>query len=112
MIRDLGHQVREASGGFEALAILGEGQHFDAIVTDFKMPGMDGAELAANVRKIAPDTPILLITGYTGSDEGVAGLPQLSKPFGQQKIATALAQLLNGGENIIEFPTKNPTKLR
>jgi CheY-like chemotaxis protein len=110
MIRDLGHQVTEASGGFEALAILGEGQHFDAIVTDFKMPGMDGAELAANARKIAPDTPILLITGYTGSEEDVAGLPRLSKPFGQQKIATALAQLLSGGENVIEFPTRNPTK--
>ncbi|HEY0628887.1 MAG TPA: response regulator [Sphingomicrobium sp.] len=110
MIRDLGHQVREASGGFEALAILGEGHHFDAIITDFKMPGMDGGELAGKIREVLPHMPILLITGYTGSDEDVAGLPRLSKPFGQKKIATALAQLLGSDENIIEFPARRPTK--
>ena len=112
MIRDLGHQVTEASGGFEALAVLREGHHFDAIITDFKMPGMDGGELARKVREIFPNTPILLITGYTGSDEGVVGLPRLSKPFGQQKIASALSRLLDSDENIIEFPTRGPTKAR
>lgn len=112
MIRDLGHQVREASGGFEALAILGEEHRFDAVITDFKMPGMDGGELAGKIREILPGTPILLITGYTGSDEEVADLPRLSKPFGQQKIAAALARLLDSGKNVIDFPARSPTKTR
>ena len=104
MIRDLGHRVMEASGGFEALAMLAEGHSFDAIVTDYKMPGMDGAELVKKVRDIMPDMPVLLITGYTGTSEGLSHLPRLSKPFGQVEIAAALAGLFADPENVIKFP--------
>ena len=112
MIRDLGHQVRDASGGFEALAILAEGDEFDVIVTDYKMPGMDGAELAEKVRKVRPDAAILLITGYTGTGEAVANLPRLSKPFGQAEIAAALGRLFDASETVIKFPSrKRPTSV-
>ena len=104
MIRDLGHQVREASGGLEALAILAEGDQFDVIVTDYKMPGMDGAELADKVRDVRPDTGILLITGYTGAREEVLHLPRLAKPFGQAGIASALARFSEPDANILKFP--------
>jgi CheY-like chemotaxis protein len=105
MIRDLGHEVREASGGFEALAILTEGGQFDVLVTDYKMPGMDGAELAEKVRELCPETAVLLITGYTGTGDEVLHLPRLSKPFGQVEIATALGQLVAGDKNIVQFPS-------
>jgi signal transduction histidine kinase/ActR/RegA family two-component response regulator len=110
MMRDLGHQVREASGGFEALAILAEDGRFDVVVTDYKMPGMDGAELAGNVRKLRPDAAILLITGYTGTGEAVANLPCLSKPFGQIEIATALGRLFDANETVINFPSRKRPK--
>ena len=104
MIRDLGHQVREASGGLEALTILAEGGDFDVVVTDYKMPGMDGAELADKIHEIRPDTGILLITGYTGAREEVLHLPRLAKPFGQAGIASALARFSGPDANILRFP--------
>lgn len=104
MIRDLGHQVREASGGLEALTILAEGDDFDVVVTDYKMPGMDGAELADKIHEIRPDTGILLITGYTGAREEVLHLPRLAKPFGQAGIASALARFSGPDANILRFP--------
>lgn len=110
MIRDLGHQVREASDGLEALAILAEGDHFDVVVTDYKMPGMDGAELAERVREIRPETGILLITGYTGARDEELQLPRLSKPFGQAGVAAALARFSGQPGNVIKFPAgKWPT---
>ena len=108
MIRDLGHKVKEAAGGFEALAQLAEGHQFDVVVTDYKMPGMDGGELAKKIRELRPDCAILLITGYTGTSEAVPNLPRLSKPFGQSEIAAALGNLLGADPNVIKFPGKRP----
>ena len=110
MIRDLGHQVTEASGGFEALALLADGETFDVVVTDYKMPGMDGAELARKVRKLRPETAILMITGYTGSGAAVPNLPRLSKPFGQVEMAGALARLFGTDKNVIKFPSASRRK--
>lgn len=52
----------EASGGEEALAMMAE-QSYSLIVTDIRMPGMDGLELAERIRS-ASDVPILILSGY------------------------------------------------
>jgi PAS domain S-box-containing protein len=105
MLRDLGHTVTEASGGAQALGKLAAGLHVDAVVTDYKMPRIDGAELAGRIRETRPQMPVLLITGYTGIVEQVADLPQLAKPFVQADLAEALARLV-GGDKIIRFPMR------
>jgi signal transduction histidine kinase len=69
MLRDLGHDVTEASDGQGALLLLQEEPGFDAVVSDYKMPRMDGAELAERIRQVRPNMPILLITGYTGTTD-------------------------------------------
>ena len=90
MLRALGHRVIEAEGGAEALAIVGNTPDIDAVVTDYKMPRMDGAEFAARVRGFRGDLPILLISGYTGAADPIEGLPRLNKPFGLADLAAAL----------------------
>ncbi|AJP74133.1 response regulator [Sphingomonas hengshuiensis] len=97
MIRDLGHHVTEAGSGAEALALLASGLDVDVVITDYKMPRMDGAELAQRLRADYPDIAVLLITGYTGSTEDTLHLPRLAKPFGQAGIANALAALVRPG---------------
>jgi CheY-like chemotaxis protein len=93
MLRDLGHAVSEADGGAEALALLGTGLVVDAIVTDYMMPRMNGAEFADQLRRSHPAVPVLLVTGYAGGDLQL-GLPQLAKPFRQADLAAALDRLV------------------
>ncbi len=93
MLRDIGHSVTEASGGGEALAKLTNGLRPDAVVTDYMMPRMDGAELATSINARYPDLPVLVVTGYAGGDLDI-GLPRLAKPFRQADLSAALAQLV------------------
>ncbi|MFO1149035.1 MAG: response regulator [Alsobacter sp.] len=93
MLRDLGHGVHEATGGAQALAMLGAGLEVDALVTDYMMPHINGAELAQQARQIAGDLPVLLATGYAGGELDL-GYPQLAKPFRQADLAVALDRLV------------------
>lgn len=102
MLRELGHVVHEAAGGAEALRKLGSGLEVDAIVTDYMMPRMNGAEFARRVREQRPDARIMLITGYAGGDLNLE-LPQLAKPFRQADIAAALERLVDEDSNVIPF---------
>jgi CheY-like chemotaxis protein len=92
-----GHRVVEAVDGFEALQKAqeipgGPG----ALVTDIVMPRMGGPSLAQELRKLSPELPIVVVSGYpdSGSDPGAAELPQdmvfLVKPFQPAGLLAAL----------------------
>ena len=106
MVRDLGHRVMEAGSGAEALEHLRDGLKPDVVVTDYKMPRMDGAELARHIHEHDPSMPVLIITGYTGISDEALNLPRLAKPFGQAEIAAALANLSAGDGKVIRLPTR------
>jgi len=108
MIRDLGHSVVEASGGADALARLDSGLSVDLVVTDYKMPGIDGGELSRRIRETHPQIPVLLITGYAGPTDDIINLPRLAKPFGQAEIAAALEDLFTPDKKIVPFPARKP----
>ena len=81
----VGFEVRTAPDGRAGLNALGE-HHFDIILSDFRMPGMSGLEMAAIIRQTNPAIPIFLITGdaYELESEAVvrAGITRvLPKPF-------------------------------
>jgi CheY-like chemotaxis protein len=61
------YQVVVATSGEEALRLC-EQQPFDLLITDYKMPGMDGMTLATQVRQLYPLTAIVMVTAYS-SDE-------------------------------------------
>ena len=54
MLTDLGHSVLEASSAADALQRLASGNEFDVIVTDYAMPGMNGLDLATEIKRINP----------------------------------------------------------
>ena len=58
-------EIVEAANGVQALERLGS-QDFSAVVTDVRMPSMDGLELVAHLQRLDPDLPIILVSG---SDE-------------------------------------------
>jgi DNA-binding NtrC family response regulator len=66
--RDLGAEVREAESGIEALETVRRASP-DVVVTDLRMPGMDGAELLREIKRINPDIGVVLVTAY-GTVEG------------------------------------------
>ena len=101
MLRDLGHRVVEAEGGAEALVTLTVQPDVELVVTDYKMPRMDGAELARRVRATHPGMPILLISGYTGAADPIEGLPRLNKPFGLAELADALRRATEQPDNVV-----------
>ena len=102
MLRDLGHTVHGAEGGAEALAKLAGGLKVDAVVTDYMMPRMNGAELAERLNELQPGLPILIITGYAGNDLELP-LPQLAKPFRQADLAAALDALVDPSSNVVRL---------
>ena len=58
-----GHEVELAVDGADGLRRFRSG-HFDVVITDKAMPGMNGDQMAAAIKQIAPETPIILLTGF------------------------------------------------
>jgi PAS domain S-box-containing protein len=95
MLEDLGHEVIETHSGARAVAVLRDDRRIDLLITDFSMPGMTGVELAHSARRLRPDLPILLATGYAELPNGEAiDLPRLAKPYLQSELAAEIAKLL------------------
>ncbi|MEO6394536.1 MAG: PAS domain S-box protein [Devosia sp.] len=91
LLEDLGHRVFEAYSASEALDIVRR-EAVDLVITDFAMPGTDGAQLAAAIRAEKPDLPIILASGYAELPAGSRlNLPRLAKPFMQTDLARAIA---------------------
>jgi PAS domain S-box-containing protein len=105
LLADLGYQVVQAGSGSEALRLLRQ-DGFDILVTDYLMPGMNGAELAREARARVPGLPVLLITGYSNIAEGPGmELPRLTKPFRQTDLAQRVADLLQPDRsNVVSLP--------
>ena len=100
MIADLGYEpVGFTSGGAALDAFNAEPERFHAVLSDEAMPGVTGSELALGIRKIRPDIPIVLMSGYVtpalaarARDSGVIDV--LMKPLVSRDIARSLAGAL------------------
>ena len=65
------------------------------MITDFSMPGMNGAQLAEEAKRLLPNLPILLATGYAEMPKGsTIDLPRLGKPYSQVDLAREIHRLL------------------
>ncbi len=95
LLREHGHIVIEARSAGEGLALLKGDSRFDAMVTDYVMPGQSGAELAFAARAFLPTLPILLITGFADlTDDLPPDIGRLAKPFrGTELLARVSAML-------------------
>lgn len=95
-----GHEVLTASDGGEALDMLvAHRGNFDLLLTDIKMPVMDGIALALAAARDFPDMTILLMTGFADQRERASGLDAIvhdvvTKPFSIAKIRSAVAGAL------------------
>jgi CheY-like chemotaxis protein len=93
-----GHETHEAADGAEGLEKLSEGA-FDLLLSDIRMPVMDGIELAHRAHSEFPQMKILLMTGYAEQRERADDLSAkivdvVSKPFALPDIRKAVALAL------------------
>jgi DNA-binding NtrC family response regulator len=66
-------QAQAATSGLEALQCMKE-REFDALVLDVKMPGIDGLQLMAEIRRKHPDLPVILLTGHGSAADAEKGI--------------------------------------
>ncbi len=93
LLGTLGHAVVAVASGAEALARFGDDPDFDVVMTDLALQnGLDGVELAAALRTMRPDQPVLVVTGYAGGT--AIDLPVLMKPFRREELDAALARVV------------------
>ena len=92
-LTELGYPVLEAANGVDAGTMLEAVEDIALLVSDTVMPGMGGRELAALARRLRPQLPILLITGYATGEAPAAmpDIPTLRKPFERAGLADAIA---------------------
>lgn len=93
-----GYRVLPAENGIEALRIFFQakehGQCIHCVVTDMKMPHMEGSALATHLRKEMPELPIVFLTGDP-HDPLLANERVLEKPTQLMKLAACLQSLLS-----------------
>ncbi len=98
-LRDAGHSVMEFSSAQAALQHLSEtDSEVDIILTDLKMPNMDGLEFLARVKKINPDIVVLLMTAHATVQTAVEAMKlgaydYISKPFNIEELLLTIERI-------------------
>lgn len=89
----LGYETAEAEDGRDAIAFVREYPPL-AIILDFLLPGMDGLEVVLRLAELAPETPIIVTTGYANERRLRAEIGDevtiLHKPFRLNELAAAI----------------------
>ncbi|MFO0550438.1 MAG: sigma-54 dependent transcriptional regulator [Polyangiaceae bacterium] len=99
VLEDRGYNVVEASGAREALRIV---EQADVVITDLAMPEVDGFELLAELAKVAPEVPVMVLTARGSERAAVRALKSgafdyLVKPFDVDELTHAVARAAETG---------------
>jgi two-component system cell cycle sensor histidine kinase/response regulator CckA len=93
-----GYEVTTACDGEEGLEIVEGGAEFDLVLSDVVMPVMDGPSMARKIREIAPDLPVLFMSGYAEeqlrNEIDIADMHFIPKPFSVQQISDKVGAVL------------------
>jgi DNA-binding NtrC family response regulator len=98
LFRQEGYVVSEASSAGAALALVREND-FDVVLSDIKMPGKSGLELVGELRKLRPDTPVVLMTAFGSIDTAVDAMRAgafgyTTKPFQPEEVIRTVKRAL------------------
>ena len=96
-LETLGYNVFEASNGEEAIMACGKAK-FDLVITDIRMPKMNGLKLLKTLKTVMPDLPVILMTGYQPSKNQETNLSvkadgYLLKPFSLNSLRQAILKV-------------------
>jgi len=102
VLTDEGYDVTAAADGREAVEIL-QSAEFDVVITDLRMPGLDGVGVLREVRRLCPQTLVILMTAHASVETAVEALRQgahdyMIKPLVFDEVLTKVARLLERRE--------------
>jgi FixJ family two-component response regulator len=84
--------------------------NISCVVTDYAMPGMTGAQLAASIRVKKPRMPIIIASGYAEVPEAISQYPRLQKPFSANALLAVVVEAPTPLKpEVIDFPLPNRT---
>jgi len=98
MLKRAGYAVTSAMDGEEAIELLHR-EIFDLVITDLRMPKIDGMEVLKAVRSVSPETVVLIITAFATADSAVEAMKQgaydyLTKPFQVDEVQLIIRNAL------------------
>ena len=95
-----GFEVKAVNDGEEGLKIV-ESNFPDLVILDLKMPGLSGIEVLTRIKSSHPDMPVILLTGYGSTEEGLKGkkagaLDYMMKPLNINELIAKINEVFNG----------------
>lgn len=93
-----GYQVATAPSGEEALKLMDK-NYFDIVLSDLRMPGIDGIQLLERVKELSPSTDVVIMTAYASIDSAVTAIKKgasdyIVKPFINEDVKMRLKRIL------------------
>jgi DNA-binding NtrC family response regulator len=90
-------KIQTANSAEEAIAILDRDHDFDVVLTDIRMPGMDGLELIDRIRQADAGLPVIVMTGYPSLDSAIEALRKrvydyIVKPFNINRLCAVVEE--------------------
>jgi CheY-like chemotaxis protein len=99
MLMQDGHQVDTAPGAKEGLTRF-DAEHFDLVLTDYRMPGIKGDAFASAIKKRLKPKPVIMITGHPPNEAPKAIDWVLLKPFSLLQLRLAISDVLEARDDI------------
>ena len=96
-LREAGYRVKEFRDSHQALKAV-QRQPVDVVITDMKMPGLNGLEILTRLMDIKPDVPVVVITAYGSEDTAIAAMERgaydyIEKPFDLDDMVALMARI-------------------
>jgi len=97
-----GFETDSVSNGVDALRMFSE-DHFDLVITDIRMPGLTGLDILPRIRRLKPETPIIVMTAYGSEDVRRRAFERgattyLEKPIQMSKLRTVIREMVSRKE--------------
>jgi len=93
-------EVLTAENGMDGLEVFKANNHIDFVITDIKMPKMDGLEMAGEIKKLNPDIPCILTTAHAEYDyflqaDEIGIYRYITKPLNITDLLTAISEFID-----------------
>lgn len=90
-LRSFGYKVIPQPDAESALSVIRQGTGIDLVITDYRMPGMDGVEFLKIVRTTSPSVPIIMLTAYSSVETylktiSLGAFEYLNKPYTEKEL--------------------------